>query len=221
MSYHETYEFVALDRPLTARKMRALRAISTRAIITPTRFYNSYDWGTLKGDPHDMLRRYFDVFAWAGGYGDRWGLVRLPIKCVDVQHWHKYVTRQRARQFSRSVSFSTHQHHVVLTLSPQFDESSDDLFDEGNWIVSLVALRAELMAGDMRPLYLAWLLTVQQGEVPASAPVPVRPPGLTKLTGTLHAFAEYLGVMPALLKVAMSAKVTQLRTARQLLSAAE
>ena len=221
MSYHETYEFVALDQPLNAREMRTLRAISSRAIITPTRFYNWYDCGTLKGDPHDMLRNYFDAFAWAGEDGDRWGMVRLPLKCVDVPHWQKYITRQRGRQFPRSVSFSTHQHHVVLTLIPYSDEPSDDVFDEGNWIAWLVGLRAALIAGDTRALYLGWLLTVQRGEVPISARVPPRPPGLTRLTGTLHAFAEYLGLNPALLKVAMSANMTQLRTAGRLLSAAE
>jgi len=51
VSYHETYEFFAIDRCLTPRDMRALRAISSRATITSARFYNSYDWGGLKGDP--------------------------------------------------------------------------------------------------------------------------------------------------------------------------
>src|SRR5665213_1766174 len=63
MSFYETYEFFALDHPLTSAEMRALRRISTRAIITPTRFWNFYDWGGLKGDPRDILRRYFDLFV--------------------------------------------------------------------------------------------------------------------------------------------------------------
>jgi hypothetical protein len=38
MSEYQSYEFVALDRPLTAEEVAELRAISTRAEITPTRF---------------------------------------------------------------------------------------------------------------------------------------------------------------------------------------
>ena len=38
MSEYQCYEFVALERPLTAKQMAELRAISTRAEISPTRF---------------------------------------------------------------------------------------------------------------------------------------------------------------------------------------
>ena len=38
MSEYQSYEFLALDRRLTAQEMAELRSISTRAEITPTRF---------------------------------------------------------------------------------------------------------------------------------------------------------------------------------------
>ncbi len=38
MSEYQYYEFQAIDRPLTEQEMRELRAYSTRANITPTRF---------------------------------------------------------------------------------------------------------------------------------------------------------------------------------------
>jgi hypothetical protein len=41
MSEFQYYEFRALDRCLTSREMRELRAISTRAEITPTSFVNT------------------------------------------------------------------------------------------------------------------------------------------------------------------------------------
>jgi hypothetical protein len=37
MSEYQYYEFLAIDRPLTARQVAALRAYSTRATITSTR----------------------------------------------------------------------------------------------------------------------------------------------------------------------------------------
>lgn len=50
MSEYQYYEFLALDRPLTAEQRAELRSISTRAEITATRFTNEYHWGDLKGD---------------------------------------------------------------------------------------------------------------------------------------------------------------------------
>ncbi len=47
MSEYQCYEFVALERPLTANEMAELRAISTRAEISPTRFWNEYQGGNL------------------------------------------------------------------------------------------------------------------------------------------------------------------------------
>jgi hypothetical protein len=56
MSEYQCYEFVALDRPLTAKQMAELRKISTRAEISPTRFWNEYHWGDLKADPQGAAR---------------------------------------------------------------------------------------------------------------------------------------------------------------------
>ena len=44
MSEYQYFEFLAIDRPLSAREMDHLRAISTRARITPVSFVNEYNW---------------------------------------------------------------------------------------------------------------------------------------------------------------------------------
>jgi hypothetical protein len=69
MSEYEYYEFQAVDRPLSTDEMRALRAISSRATITPTRFSNFYTFGSLKANPHDLLASYFDSRLRAAGLG--------------------------------------------------------------------------------------------------------------------------------------------------------
>jgi hypothetical protein len=60
MSEYQYYEFVAIDEPLTPKQMAELRSRSSRASITSTSFINVYQWGDLKGDPIDWMRRYFD-----------------------------------------------------------------------------------------------------------------------------------------------------------------
>ena len=63
MSEYQYYQFQAIDRPLTDRQMRELRAISTRAEITPTSFVNEYQWGNLKASPLNFMKKYFDAPA--------------------------------------------------------------------------------------------------------------------------------------------------------------
>jgi hypothetical protein len=58
MSEYQYYEFIAIDEPLTPKQVAELRSRSSRASITPTRFVNDYQWGNLKGDPVDWMRRY-------------------------------------------------------------------------------------------------------------------------------------------------------------------
>ena len=57
MSEHQVYEFVAVDKALTKQEMAELRAVSTRAEISSTRFWNEYHWGDLKADPKELLAR--------------------------------------------------------------------------------------------------------------------------------------------------------------------
>ena len=51
MSEYQYYEFQAIDRPLTEEEQREVRSVSTRAVITATRFTNHYEWGNFKGNP--------------------------------------------------------------------------------------------------------------------------------------------------------------------------
>src|SRR5215218_9741973 len=176
VSYYETYEFVAIDRRLTTTEMRALRAISTRATITPTRFYNFYDWGGLKADPRELVRRYFDLFLYTEqSAGARWAMLRFPAGRIDRHVWRTYVAETRSAMSDRSASIAVREKAIMLTLLPPEDDREsgraalgdtydgdemDDL-DEGSLAVPLALVRADLLAGDLRALYLLWLCSVQ------------------------------------------------------------
>ena len=49
MSEYQYYDFLVVDRPLDERQLGELRALSTRARITPTSLVNTYHWGTSAG----------------------------------------------------------------------------------------------------------------------------------------------------------------------------
>ena len=85
MSEYQYYEFAAIDEPLTDKQMRELRALSTRAEITPTSFVNEYQWGDFKGQPRKLIASYFDAFLHYANWGTLWCLFRLPKAAVDLR----------------------------------------------------------------------------------------------------------------------------------------
>jgi len=185
MSEYQYYEFQAVDRRLTDREMIELRAYSTRATITSSRFVNHYEWGDFKGDPIVWMVKYFDAFLYVANPGIRWLMLRFPRERLDLRTARTYCK-------GRSASALPRGGFVILSCASE-DDSGDNWDDDGaGWLASLITLRADVLAGDRRALYLAWLLCVQQGEVKIySAPPPV-PPGLGQLTASLTALADFL-----------------------------
>lgn len=51
---------MAIDRLLTADELNEPQAVSTRTDITPVSFINTYNWGSLKGRPNELMQQYFE-----------------------------------------------------------------------------------------------------------------------------------------------------------------
>ena len=213
MSEYQYYEFLAVDRPLTTAQVAAVRQFSTRADITPTRFVNTYHYGSFKGNADDFLKRYFDVHLYVTNWGTRRFAFRLPRDLVD---------RTAVESYAHDLSLNVEPagDWLLVDIDPQ-DESGDwDDIDGHGWMASLAPARAEVLAGDLRPLYLGWLAGVQmRGPLGGEAddddasdddasdddgdnPVPPTPPGLRKLTAAQRAMVEFYGIDAELLDVA-------------------
>ncbi len=96
MSEYQYYEYQAIDRPLTEKEMRELRAYSTRARITPTSFINDYSWGNFKGDKDAWMEKYFDAFLYVANCGTRMLKLRLPSRLLDLETAHLYCPGDQA-----------------------------------------------------------------------------------------------------------------------------
>src|SRR5688500_393217 len=125
MSEYQWYEFVALDKPLSSREMAQLRAISTRAEITPTRFWNEYHWGDLKADPAHLLAKYFDAHLYFANWGTRRFMLRLPLSRVNEGPLRPYLSRESAG-LTRTGS------HIVLDLVSDAEEPEDEWPEPGS-----------------------------------------------------------------------------------------
>jgi hypothetical protein len=194
MSEYQCYEFLALDQPLTRKAMTELRSISTRADITPTRFWNEYDWGDLKADPAKLLAQYFDAHLYFANWGTHRFMLRLPATQVDHRVLRAYFPGGAAKLTKTG-------RHVVLDLLSDSENPEDDM-SEGGRLGGLVPLRSALLQGDLSVAYLSWLLAVQSDEVHAGTREPVVPAGLSAPSAPLLAFAEFLRIDRDLLRAA-------------------
>jgi hypothetical protein len=187
MSEYQYYEFQAVDRPLTKQQMQELRAASTRATITSTRFVNEYHWGDLKGDPARWMERYFDAFLYYANWGTNQLMLRLPSRSLDLRTAKPYVTGHSFRARAKD--------ELTLLEFLSEEEPGDDWYEEGQGALSsIIPLRADLAAGDHRALYLGWLLGVQNEEVEQDETEPPVPPELVEPTAGLCAFANFLRI---------------------------
>src|SRR5205823_6785649 len=71
----------------------------------------------------------------------------------------------------------------------------------------LLGVRAELTDGDLRSLYLGWLLQVQSGDLRDNNTEPPVPPGLGELSASLAGLADFLCIDCDLLHVAAQASM--------------
>ncbi len=194
MSEYQYYEFLALDRPLTEKQRAELRSISTRAEITATRFVNEYQWGDLKGDPQKMMERYFDAFLYLANWGTRRLMFRLPPGVLDSDTAGQYC-------YTDTASLIETDSHLILSL--YVDREPDDYWEEpGGQLAAMVQARSELAAGDLRLLYLAWLLALQSDEVDDEDTEPPVPAGLGNLSASLQAIADFFEIDEDLIAVA-------------------
>ncbi len=188
MSEYQYYEFRTVDRPLTSGQMDELREISSRAEITPTGLTNEYSWGNFKGDPDDLMDRYFDAFVYVANWGTHRLMFRVPRGLLDVRAAEAFCEDE-------FLTVRAEATHVVLEFVSE-DEEGEGWIEGDEWMPSLISLRAELIRGDLRALYLGWLASVpiRDGEEDGESLEPPVPPGLAKPSAALKALAEFLRI---------------------------
>ncbi len=204
MSEYQYYEFLAIDRPLDDDEQSAVRSLSTRARITATSFVNEYHWGDFRGDPNLLMERYYDAHLHVTNWGTHRVMFRLPSDLLDPDVVEQYCAGDQLSAWVAGES-------VVLDFTSQDHAGEFDFDDDAETLLSaIVGIRAELAAGDLRPLYVAWLAAygawereedVFDSDADDDLEPPV-PPGLGTLTATQRALADFLRLDDDLLAIA-------------------
>lgn len=195
MSGYQFVHFLAIDRPLSDEQMKFMQRQSTRARISRREFTNEYHFGDFHGDSLEMMRRGFDLHLHFADFGVRRLMFRLPAGLP----WNKATFKPFALKYNLEWIADNRGSGGVLTVNPESDAGKWDSYVDGleDLLTELTPVREMLIAGDLRPLYLAWLACdPEEGKEP---PVPA---GLKVLASAIRRFAKFYELSDDLLQAA-------------------
>lgn len=187
MSEYQYYEFLAIDKPLTARQIDEVGKYSSRAEITPTSFINEYHYGNFRGSPDEFLKKWYDAMVYTANWGTHRFMFRVPKSAVDMDSARHCCAGEGA-------TVTLAGEHAIFDLESHEEEADWDDAEGSGRMASLIGVRSEFLRGDQRLLYLIWLSAVGVGEVDDGDPEPLLPPGLAKLSASLKSLADFLRI---------------------------
>jgi hypothetical protein len=225
MSEYQYYEFQAIDRPLTNQQMAELRAITSRARITPTSLTNVYHFGDFKGDPVELLMTHFDAHLYTANWGTHTLMFGFPRATVDLEQLNPYRVEAET-EYETGLMVMERGQRVIVTFASHREEYGEEVDEDEDEPASslspMIPLRSDVVNGDLRALYLGWLAgaaasfdasVVTDDELDDDEVAraefenvdlfePPVPPGLGELTGPLRKLAGFLRLDRALIDVA-------------------
>src|SRR5437773_2386740 len=203
MSEYQRYEFMTIDRPLTRMQLDAVNALSSHIEASSTHAMIEYHWGNFKHDPIQVLHEFFDGFLYWANWGSPQLAFRFPHGILPVDLIDGY-------DLDDFVTFTRYPDYDILNIQFGEMEGPDEWIDYE--LGSLIAIRDELMEGDLRALYIVWLAGQRMiegyneeedeeddEEEDYEISVPPVPPAFGTLTAAQQALSELLQVPQELL----------------------
>lgn len=196
MSEYQHYEFQALDRPLTKDELSYVRSLSSRVELTSNKVVFIYNFGDFKVDPQQLVERCFDAMLYQASFGVQQVIFRFPRSLLNPTLLAPYCV-------PGFLTTSITPEHILLNLKVVEEEGLGWIREE-DWLTKLVPLRDDLLRGDLRMLYLAWLIAVQvdlEDDDDDLIEPPV-PPNLGNLSSALGSFIDLFGLDEDLISAA-------------------
>ena len=162
----------------------------------------TYSFGDFRGDPLKLLARYYDALLYIANWGTKQLAFRFPKAAIDQAAMQPYSSSVE------EIELTAAGEYVILNITFQEEEGFGWIEGEG-LLAGLAPLRDDILRGDLRALYVAWLASAVRGGVNAQDddegwddgeerdddPIePPVPPGLGQLTGPLEAFMEFFEI---------------------------
>jgi hypothetical protein len=190
MSEYQYYEFQSLDRPLSASAQAEMESLSSRVYLTANSASFVYNYSDFPADAYNVLAKYFDVMLYIANWGSRRLLFRFPADAIPI-------TVREAYQYAESMDWSESGEYVILDIR-QEDEDGFGWVEGEGLLRGIAQVRNDILRGDYRSLYLAWLMVAMQElyvlEEDEDLTEPPVPTGLHKLSPTLRNFVDFFEI---------------------------
>ncbi len=206
MSEYQYYEWQTLERPPTAAEQAAVNGLSSHIDVTSSQAIVTYEWGDFKHDPLQVLAKYFDAHLYISNWGTRHLAFRFPGGLLDVKMIEPYTDEDHLR-------IKTIGDVQILEIELNEEDGFDEWVDERGLLSTLSRLRDDIVQGDYRALYLAWLkaMSLESDDYDEDEddpdnffndPEPPLPARLKQLTPPLKAFVDFFEMDPFLISAA-------------------
>jgi len=195
MSTYQYHEWQTIDGALSAAEQKAVRKLSSHMEVHASRAVVTYNWSDFRHDPQQVLLDYFDAYLYLANWGSKCLMFRFPRGILNDEAVAPFL-------IDELISWETHGDFQVLAIDFN-DEEGAGWIEEDAGLSDFIPLRADLMAGDYRLLYLAWMKALALEDEawhdgPAEAihanTQPPIPPGLKALSPALSRFADIFEV---------------------------
>lgn len=183
MSEYQYYEFRTDGRTLDRAARKELEQLSSRAIVTSTQAIYTYSYSDFKYDSKEILADYFDIMLYLSNFGSRQLMIRLPTDLIDESKIEPY-------SIPGVIDYSVHEDCLILDFCICDEEGGGWIEGEGI-LDDLIPIRHELLNGDFRALYLAWLAAAQFYCLEDDDIEPPVPNNLNNLSPSLNALMAY------------------------------
>ncbi len=194
MSEYQYYDFRAIEQSLTAEQRANIASLSSRAQVSSQRAEFVYHYGDFRGNVTQLMRETFDMMLYVANWGTRRLMFRLPKALFNVSAVRDYF-------ISDEIDHHQHSEYIIIDLHFSEEEPDGDWLEGEGLLDEMLSLRDELLQGDFRVLYLAWLKAAER-EANDETLEPVVPAGLAELSHAQQRFAALFGVDEIMINIA-------------------
>ena len=204
MSEYQYYEWQRLECHLTMDEQNAVDALSSHIEVSGMQASVSYNWGDFKHDPIRVLAKYFDAYLYFANWGSYELAFSFPKGLIDAAALEIYFDEEH-------INIREIEGKLVLKFEKNDEDGYGGDYEEQNHLSTLARLRDDIIQGDHRMLYIAWLnaMTEQadwyEEDDPDNFyndPEPPVPVGLNELSLPLRTFMDAFEIDPFLVAAA-------------------
>ncbi len=200
MSEFQFYEFRTIDNPLSEKDRKEIGRWSSRTTPTSNRAVFTYHYSDFPKDEIKVIEKYFDAMFYFANWGSKRLLFKFPKELVEIEQIKQYCF-----EYDDELIINETENYVIIDFFFSEEENSG-WFDVEGCLTSLISLRNDILKGDFRCLYLAWLYAMtsykEWDDFDDEIIEPYIPPGLQDLNAALKSFIELLEIDEDILYVA-------------------